>query len=181
MNIEKVKIKSNGYIINDSTFVPINPDLKEYKDILIWIENGGSVDPEFTVPEAIDKKLQELDNYHYNSTEIRQCKINNYFILQLDSTGRSLIQEQVSLLEQKIELGTLTEETAFFEYYYNGGSIQITLLQLRKIYVAMLDIVNRNFQNYKEEINIIKNLANLQLVEDHNFKTNYLKNQNITI
>lgn len=135
----------------------------------------------YQLEEAKGKKLQELDNYHFNSQEIRQCKINNYFILQLDSTGRSLIQEQINLLIQKIKLGLVTEEDASFEFFYNGGSIDISLEQLRRIYVAMLDIVNSNFQNYKTEINNIKNLSTIQQVENYDFTLNYLKNQNINL
>lgn len=126
-------------------------------------------------------KLNELDSYHFNNTEIRQCKINNYFILQLSGEGRSLIQEQISLLTQKIKLNLVTEEDASFEYFYNGGSIEITLVQLRQIYVAMLDIVNSNYQNYKAETYLIKNLGSVEAVESHDFTVNYLKNQNITL
>lgn len=181
MIIEKIKIKSNGYLINDATFVPNNPYLTEYKEILKWIENGGVPEVEFTLPEAKAKKLQDLDKYHFNSNGIRFCKINNYFVLSLSTEGRSLIAEQINNLVQQIKLGTLLETDAFFEFYYNGGSIQISLLQLMKIYVAMLNIVNSNYQNYKEEINTIKNLPNLQAVESHDFTVNYLKNQNIDI
>ena len=131
--------------------------------------------------ESIDKKIQELDKYHFNAVEIRQCKINNYFILQLSGEGRSLIQEQISLLLQKIKLNLITEEDASFEYFYNGGSIEISLVQLRQIYVAMLDIVNSNYQNYKAEIYLIKNLSTVEAVEGHDFTVNYLKNQNITL
>lgn len=130
---------------------------------------------------CISKKIQELDFYHFNSLEIRQCKINNYFILQLSGEGRSMIQEQITNLVQQIKLSLITEEDAVFEYFYNGGSIEITLTQLRQLYVGMLNIVNSNYKNYKTETFLIKNLDSVEAVESHDFTLNYLKNQNITL
>lgn len=181
MNIVKVKDKNNCFLVNEILSVPKDLGNTDYKEVLKWIENGGIVEPEFTLSEAIFKKLENLDNYHFNDIEIRQCKINNYFILQLSGEGRSLIQEQISLLLQKIKLNLITEEDASFEYFYNGGSIEISLVQLRQIYVAMLDIVNSNYQNYKAETYTIKNLSTVEAVESHDFTVNYLKNQNITL
>jgi hypothetical protein len=176
-----VKQKANGFLVDNKFFVPNDPNNTQYKEIQKWIENGGIVDPEFSLPEAISKKLQELDQYHFNDIEIRQCKINNYFILQLSGEGRSLIQEQISFLTQKIELNLIQEADATFEYFYNGGSIEITLTQLRQLYVAMLNIVNSNYQNYKAETYAIKNLDSVEAVESHDFTVNYLKNQNINL
>jgi hypothetical protein len=181
MFIETVKQTQNGYLINGSICVPNDPTNSDCQTVQKWIAEGGEVELEFTLPESIDKKLQELDQYHYNAVEIRQCKINNYFILQLDSIGRSLIQEQILLLTQKIQLNLIQEADAVFEYFYNGGSIEISLTQLRQLYVAMLNIVNSNYQNYKSEIYLIKNLGSVGAVETHDFTLNYLKNQNITL
>jgi len=128
-----------------------------------------------------NQKLQELDSYHFNAIEIRQCKINNYFILQLSGEGRSLIQEQISFLTQQIKLNLIEEADAVFEYFYNAGSIEISLTELRQLYVAMLNIVNSNYQNYKSETYLIKNLDSVEAVESHDFTVNYLKNQNITL
>lgn len=163
----KLQDDGNGIYIKEWFYDINKPNLPSNEEILL--------------SNLIDSKLEKLDNYHFNSQEIRQCKINNYFILQLDSTGRSLIQEQINFLVQKVKLGLVTEESATFEYFYNGGSIDITLTQLRQLYVAMLNIVNSNFQNYKTEINIIKNLSTIEEIESYDFTINYLKNQNISL
>lgn len=181
MNIETIKQNQNGYLINNSILVPNDTTNSDYQKIQKLIEEGFIVEPEFSLSEAISKKLEELDQYHFNATEIRQCKINNYFILQLSGEGRSLIQEQITSIEQKIKLNLIEEEDASFEYFYNGGSIEITLTQLRQLYVAMLNIVNSNYQNYKAETYLIKNLSTVEAVESHDFTVNYLKNQNITL
>lgn len=181
MDIQTLKIIRGGWLVNGTTCVMNVVGATGYDSVQKYITNGGIVDPEFSLPQAISKKLEELDFYHFNSSEIRQCKINNYFVLQLSGEGRSLIQEQIALLAQKIKLNLVTEEEASFEYFYNGGSIEISLTQLRQLYVAMLDIVNSNYQNYKAETYLIKNLGSVEAVESHDFTVNYLKNQNITL
>ena len=157
------------------------------KGVYISVWNYDIEKPVFPSPseiilmDKIENKLQELDNYHYNDISIRQCKINNYFILSLTGEGRSLIQEQITNLVQQIKLGLIVEQDASFEYFYNGGSIEISLVQLRRIYIGMLNIVNSNYQNYKAETYLIKNLSTVEAVESHDFTTNYLKNQNINL
>jgi len=170
---------SINYALIPEPFIEIEYDA-QVLDKQMCVVDGVYKEKSITLSESISKKLQELDQYHY-ATEIRQCKINNYFILQLSGEGRSLIQEQISLLTQKIELNLIQEADASFEYFYNGGSIEITLNQLRQIYVAMVDIVNTNYQNYKAETYLIKNLGSVEAVESHDFTVNYLKNQNINL
>ena len=131
--------------------------------------------------EAIQNKLQQLDTYHFNSDEIRQMTINEYFILSLSSEGRNLIAEQMQSLDQQIKLNVITEESAIFEYFYNGGSIEITLVQLRQLYIFMLNVVNTNYGVYKAHIHAIKNLSTIEEVEAYDFTANYLKNQNLNI
>lgn len=127
------------------------------------------------------KKLKELDDYHFNSPEIREMKINDYFILSLSGNGRNLIVEQIQNLEQKIQLNITTTEEAIFEYFYNGGSIEINLLQLKQLYTFMLNVVNTNYGIYKNYIHEIKNLSTTEEVKAYNFTANYLKNQNLNI
>lgn len=131
--------------------------------------------------EKIEYQLQQLDNYHYNSSEIREMKINGYFILSLSGDGRALIAEQIQSLEQQIKLNVITEESATFEYFYNGGSIEITLIQLRQLYIFMLNVVNTNYAIYKAHIHAIKNLSTIEEVESYDFTANYLKNQNLNV
>jgi hypothetical protein len=158
--------------------------------ISYWNENIiGISKPEFTeqelsdgeVQEKIEYQLQQLNSYHFNSSEIREMKINDYFILSLSGDGRALIAEQIQSLEQQIKLNVITEESATFEYFYNGGSIEITLVQLRQLYIFMLNVVNTNYGVYKAHIHAIKNLSTIEEVESYDFTANYLKNQNLNI
>lgn len=176
-----VQVSDSQFPVAEMQWIECNDSVKTGFN---FINNEFKSDSELNIL-SLDKvrsnKLNELDSYHFNATEIRQCKINNYFILQLSGEGRSLIQEQITSIEQKIKLNLIAEEDASFEYFYNGGSIEISLVQLRQLYVAMLNIVNSNYQNYKAEMYLIKNLPTIEAVESHDFTLNYLKNQNITL
>jgi hypothetical protein len=166
-------------------YYKIEDSVKQYIMSDVEIEDATKASDEeiiaFDLEKVINKKLEELDDYHYNNAEIRQCKINNYFVLELSSEGRSLIQEQISFLTQQIELNLIEEASAVFEYFYSGGSIEINLTQLRQLYVEMLNIVNSNYQNYQTETYTIENLDSEETIESHDFTLNYLKNQNITL
>jgi hypothetical protein len=159
----------DGLIWNNTEFSKPDWETIELKSLEVNFKN------------SIEYKLQQLDNYHYNSSEIREMKINDYFILSLSGDGRALIAEQIQSLEQQIKLNVITEESATFEYFYNGGSIEITLVQLRQLYIFMLNVVNTNYGVYKAHIHAIKNLSTIEEVEAYDFTANYLKNQNLNI
>lgn len=186
MEITKVIIRENGYLFNDQFFVSKDDTENEYyKAIQTWINSGNIALPEFSNQELLEHKiaykLAELKNYHFNFSEIREMKINNYFILSLSGEGRNLIGEQIQSLDQQIKLNVITEESATFEYFYNGGSIEITLVQLRQLYIFMLNVVNANYGVYKAHIHAIKNLSTIKKVEAYDFTANYLKNKNLDI
>lgn len=145
------------------------------------IQNNKYKEYKLTLKEKINLKLKELYNYHFNSSEIREMKINDYFILSLSGEGRDLIGEQIQSLEQQVKLNIITEENAKFEYFYNGGSIEITLTQLRQLYIFIFNIINTNYNVYKKHIHAIKNLSEIKEVEDYDFTVNYLKKQNLNI
>lgn len=171
-------------------------NLEDYSKFTLQDDGAGVYirdwDYEIPMPElpsandlALDNakslKLVELDSYYFNSTEIREMKLNDYFVLSLSFDGRNLILEQIQNLEQQIILGSVTEENAKFEYFYNVTSIEVTLGQLRQIYIFMLNTMNTNYGVYKSHINTLKNLTTINEIENYDFKTNYLKNQNLLI
>lgn len=138
---------------------------------------------EFTaqeLTEAKETKIKELETYH-DSTEVKEMTINNYYNLSLNSKGRALIDEQIQHLSQKIAKGALTQETAIFNYAYNGGSVAITIEQLESLYIFMLDTVNANFAVYKTHSFAINALTSVDEVESYDFTANYIKNQNLDI
>ena len=181
MIINTVKELENSYLVNGVSTIFKKYGATGYDKVQDWIAEGNTPDPEFTLEEKIEYQLQQLDNYHFNSSEIREMKINDYFILSLSGDGRALIAEQIQSLDQQIKLNVITEESATFEYFYNGGSIEITLVQLRQLYIFMLNVANTNYSVYKAHIHAIKNLSTIEEVEAYDFTANYLKNQNLNI
>jgi len=146
-----------------------------------WIYEDIILEEVVTLEDSIENKIKELEIYHISNSEIREMKINDYFILSLSGNGRALIAEQIQSLDQQIKLNVITEESATFEYFYNGGSIEITLVQLRQLYIFMLNVVNTNYGVYKAHIHAIKNLSTIEEVEAYDFTVNYLKNQNLDL
>jgi hypothetical protein len=169
-----------NYNVIPEPFIEINEDAQDKTGKQMVVENGEYKEYK-SLEQKIILKLQQLDNYHFNSSEIREMKINDYFILSLSGNGRALIAEQIQSLEQQIKLNVITEESAIFEYFYNGGSIEITLVQLRQLYIFMLNVVNTNYGVYKAHIHAIKNLSTIEEVEAYDFTVNYLKNQNLDL
>jgi hypothetical protein len=169
-----------NYNVIPEPFIEINEDAQDKTGKQMVVENGEYKEYK-SLEQKIILKLQQLDNYHFNSSEIREMKINDYFILSLSGNGRNLIAEQMQSLDQQIKLNVITEESATFEYFYNGGSIEITLVQLRQLYIFMLNVVNTNYGVYKAHIHAIKNLSTIEEVEAYDFTVNYLKNQNLDL
>lgn len=64
MNIKTVKELELFYIINDSLLAPKDNSNRFYRKVQSWIDNGGTIEPEFTNKEllqiAIDKKKKEI-------------------------------------------------------------------------------------------------------------------------
>ncbi len=165
----------NGEFINnwDDSKIGISKPTDEYLESLS--------NDEVELSNLIINKLSDLDIYHFNSEEIRQMTINEYFVLLLTSKGRTLVAEQIQSLELQVKLGIVTEENANFEYFYNGGSVEISLVQLRALYIFMINTVNTNYGVYKAHIHAIKNLSTIEEVEAYDFTADYLKNQNLNI
>jgi len=133
------------------------------------------------ITSAITQKLLLLDEYYYNDIELRRITINNYFILSATADGRSLINEQIALLEQQIHLGIITTEQAIFEYFYNGNSVKITLNNLRDIYIFIMTLVNENYKIYRMHIKAIKALTSINDIAQYCFTDQFRKKQNLDI
>lgn len=60
MKIEKVKFQKNGFLVNDAVFVPEASDNYDYQKIQKWIDDGGVVEPEFSLEEVKAQKIAEI-------------------------------------------------------------------------------------------------------------------------
>jgi len=57
--IKTVKMQGNGYLLNNSLSIPNDSGNYYYKLIQDWISEGNTPEPEFTVEELENKKVQE--------------------------------------------------------------------------------------------------------------------------
>jgi hypothetical protein len=135
---------------------------------------------EYILQKAISAKVKELNIFH-NSATARTLKINQHYLLSLTKEGRDLVREQIDKLQLRVSEGSITEEDAIFIYYYNGGSVSITLSQLKCLHNFMMTIVDNNFIAWRSNVNKIKALTTLKDISDYDFSEGYLINQNIDI
>lgn len=79
MNIQTVKLQSNGYLVNGSMSVPNSPDNRHYQMVQEWLAKGNTPEPEFTgvelAQQAKQKQIQEAKTY-LNSTDWIIVKTN---------------------------------------------------------------------------------------------------------
>jgi hypothetical protein len=79
INIESVKLQSNGWLLNGTMSVPMADGNMEYEAIKQWIAEGNTPEPEFTQEElnqqAINKQIAEYQTY-LNNTDHKM--LNNY-------------------------------------------------------------------------------------------------------
>ena len=61
MNITTVKLQNIGWLVNDNTSVPNDPNNSDCVDVLAWIEEGNTPAPQFT-DEEIAANTQEVTN-----------------------------------------------------------------------------------------------------------------------
>ena len=183
MEITKVQNWQGGYKVNDQFFVAIDESNLDYQEVLTYINSGGIVDSEFTENELILKSKNQLVNsleeYYFNSEELRILTINGSTKLSLSKEGRALVYEQISNLKNEIELGLKTEENAIFNYYEGDIVTPITLTQLKYMYVTIMNIVNGNFVVYQNHKALINNLQSVN--ESYDYTSGFTKNSSISI
>jgi Tfp pilus assembly protein PilW len=61
MNITTVKLQNIGWLVNDNTSVPNDPNNSDCVAVLAWIEEGNTPAPQFT-DEEIAANTQEVTN-----------------------------------------------------------------------------------------------------------------------
>lgn len=180
MNIQTVKDLGVNYLVNNLELVNKNINAQGYDDIQTWISNGGIVDTSELLSVIIENKLKELTSYHYSDAN-RSVNVIGHNIYNR-SDFRSLILEQRNRLSEKVDLGMITEQEAIFNYRYNGsGIIPIPLLQLRNLYIKLVDLAESNYITYINHKNNINNLSTIDDVNNYDYTIGYLTNQTITI
>ena len=60
MQINTIKQKQSGYLVNNSISVPNDSANSDYQAVQEWIAEGGVVEPEFSLDELKIKKIAEV-------------------------------------------------------------------------------------------------------------------------
>ena len=156
-----------------------NGTLKSGYEYLTQEEIDAIIIPELK-QLSFEKKLRDLDNYHYTSPELRTLTVNGVLQFSMTKEGRDLINEQIRNLEDKVKLGLGTEETVSYNYPADSGDIPATLLQVRTLSNKIFDIVNNNYKVYRDHkvaINAINNASSTASdIDAYDFTLNYTKN-----
>ena len=117
MNILKVKKTQNGFIVNDSIFVP-NTNTNLLNKIDVWVDNGGKIEQ--------GDKFDKISNIPTKVT-LRQAKLALYKIGLLESVNSIIASPNVPT-ETKIEWESAND----IERQWVDSSGLLTILGLEK-------------------------------------------------
>ena len=95
MLIKKVKIKDDGYLVNENSFVVKNPLLRSYKQVLEFIDEGGVVEPEFTPAELEAKEAAEAYEADMKQSEL-DIKAGSMVLVHFRRLTRGATGEEVT-------------------------------------------------------------------------------------
>ena len=59
MEINNIKISGEGYLVNESIFVPNDPKNTDYQNVKKYIDSGGVVNEEFTTEEFKENLIKD--------------------------------------------------------------------------------------------------------------------------
>jgi len=105
MQITKVQEQKNGYLVNDSIFVPNAQDNSDYQAVQKWIADGGVVEAFDVLAEAKLTKIAKLKAnrnvalgkpydackaYEWDKPEIEENEV--YFEFSVEATGIQLTE-----------------------------------------------------------------------------------------
>ena len=123
MEIKSVKLRQNGYLLNGEMSVPMADGNREYELIKVWLEEGNTPEPEFTIEEikvsTLNKQIQEAKTYLSETSWIWEKYSRNVLVLK-DLTVEEfntkygdiiLAQEEARLNINKYEQELLALET----------------------------------------------------------------------
>lgn len=159
MQITKVQEQKNGYLVNDSMFVPQDEQNSDFQKIQKWIKEGGDIEKYDALPEAKMKKIAEIkaardifmySDVNYSSQSFINSLIsgNNLIaaialahdsISWLDSSGKTVVltiseaRELASLMIEKRSAG-----------YFKETNFQAEVAACKAI--GELSAININFQ-----------------------------------
>jgi hypothetical protein len=152
MQITKVQEQKNGYLVNDSIFVPNAQENSDYQAIQKWIADGGIIEAFDFLAEAKLAKIAQLKTnrnealgkpysackaYEWDKPEIEENKV--YFEFSAKATGVQLTEPSTIIFSASL-----------------GGIIKYSCTIIegenkRKGYVILDQAVSQNVSTYLED------------------------------
>jgi len=184
ITFSQVKISGKGYLA-DGIFVPEDDSNKDYKEILEWIAEGNTPDPEFTEAEILqnakDGKIKELEIFH-ESDSARILTINNTFQVSTNfESTRKWFNEIIDDLENESDVTGKPHNEITFEWEIATGVwLPLKLSQLKQFKYAVFNITKTNFKQYRTHIKAIEALSSVEDINSYDFTQGYLLDNQLT-
>lgn len=131
MEILKVKIQGEGYLLNNTMYVPKSDGNREYELIKQWLSEGNTPEPEFDLNDLKKLKINKINlacqdaiisgftsnalgyNYFYYSTLEEQTTLNSIINLGIDSNFKCQkisVVDNIEVKENRVQVPhTLTQ------------------------------------------------------------------------
>ena len=113
MEILKVKIQGQGYLLNGTMLVPKADGNREYELIKKWLSDGNTPEPEFTAEEIrlkeINTQIQEAKAYLTNTGWIWEKYNRNVLVLK-DMTSEEFNLKYSDIISKQEEYRALINE-----------------------------------------------------------------------
>ena len=139
MNIEKVIEKEQGYIVNDSIYIPKADANSDYKLLLSWIEEGGIVEQ---YVEPLESEISRLKANRDIALADNKVKIGNHYFNARPSDLAN------------IQLGIDKNDTLWPDI--NDYMVDVTVEDLQKILSDGLSQGEQIWDEYKQSVKAIQ-------------------------
>ena len=116
MEITKVKIQGEGFLVNDTLSVPNAAGNRHYHQVALWVEAGGVIEPEFTPEEIAAKQAKEA-----YEAEMKQARLDikafdevraHFRRITKDATDENELQANLLLFKDLLALMEVGSESA---------------------------------------------------------------------
>jgi|14BtaG_2_1085337.scaffolds.fasta_scaffold00387_17 hypothetical protein len=175
---EKNRLEGFVYYKAPQDFNPLK-DLCFLKDGIVVLNKGSLIKKtqEEREQRIVDKQIAMLKMFS-DSNEFRTISLdhNNIEILIVNNGDfRSILLEQKNLLEDKIKVGLITEDEAYFNYLFNNSIIKLHYHDLIRYSVLLTTLATELFK--KKEALILQIKAKTITVEQAKEKLLALKKE----
>jgi len=188
MQIQKVKQQKNGYLVNDSIFVPSDPKNSDFQKIQKWIAEGGVIEAFDNLAEAKLTKITEIKSIRDSKNilpildhsaelfdeEGHLSGVNSFFVFHTDRHPTNPAADPSSILTSII----VSNQAIPYSTKDLEGSRKIVNITPKIAQSLVAHLTLRNNNNYKLCDAIEKFIKNscstLKELETVTWSTNYL-------